>query len=93
MPSRREPWGVVVNEALACGCPVIVTDQVGAGADLVEDGVNGVVVPASSPEALANALSTAKPPGDPARGRIEQWTHEYATEQFLEALELAVSRR
>ncbi|HEX4521412.1 MAG TPA: glycosyltransferase [Gaiellaceae bacterium] len=93
VPSRREPWGVVVNEALACGCPVIVTDQVGAGADLVEDGVNGVVVPAGSPEALARALSAAKPAGDPAGGRIAGWTHEYATEQFLEAVEIAVSRR
>ena len=74
VPSRREPWGVVVNEALASGCPVIVTDQVGAGADLVENGVNGLVVPAASPAALAGALEASRPTDDPARGAIEKWT-------------------
>jgi glycosyltransferase involved in cell wall biosynthesis len=93
VPSRREPWGVVVNEALACGCPVIVTDQVGAAADLVEDGVNGRIVPAGSPAALAAALAGPVPTGDPAKGRIEQWTHDFGVEQFLEAVQLAVSSR
>ena len=37
VPARDEPWGVWVNEALACGCPVIATDVVGAAADLVRE--------------------------------------------------------
>ena len=92
VPSRREPWGVVVNEALACGSPVIVTDRVGAAADLVVDGVNGRIVPASAPEALAAALAGPRPSGDPARGPIEGWTHEFAAEQFLDAVRLALAR-
>ena len=36
LPSEYEPFAVVVNEAYCCGCPVIVSDQVGAGRDLVK---------------------------------------------------------
>jgi len=92
VPSRREPWGVVVNEALACGCPVIVTDVVGSGVDLVLDGVNGRVVQAGAPAALAAALTGPQPSGDPSKGPIEGWTHEFAVEQFLEAVTLALER-
>ena len=56
VPSYYEPWGLVVHEALAHGLPVIVSDQVGAGDDLVEPGANGYVVPAGSPQALAEAM-------------------------------------
>jgi glycosyltransferase involved in cell wall biosynthesis len=93
VPSHREPWGVIVNEALACGTPVVVTDRVGAAGDLVENGVNGRVVPAGDPAAIASALAGPQPSGDPSRGRIERWTHEFAVEQFLEAVRIAVDRR
>ena len=42
LPSEHEPWGLVVNEAMNAGKPVIVSDRVGAGPDLVEDGVNWI---------------------------------------------------
>jgi len=41
LPSKREEWGLVVNEAMACGAPVIVSNRVGSSFDLVNDGVNG----------------------------------------------------
>lgn len=56
VPSLYEPWGLVVHEGLAYGLPVIVTDQVGAGDDLVDPGRNGYVVPAGSSPALAEAM-------------------------------------
>ena len=90
VPSHREPWGVVVNEALACGSPVIVSDRVGAGADLVVDGVNGRIVPAGDAAALAEALAGPRPTGSPSAGPIEGWTHELAVEHFLEAIDLAL---
>jgi glycosyltransferase involved in cell wall biosynthesis len=53
----REPWGLVVNEAMCQRVPVIATDAVGAAAgDLVRDGETGLVVPAGDPDALAGAI-------------------------------------
>jgi glycosyltransferase involved in cell wall biosynthesis len=59
VPSRREPWGLVVNEALSSRRPVIAPAWVGAVADLVEDGVTGFVFRDSSPAAIAEALERA----------------------------------
>lgn len=41
LPSISEPWGLVVNEAMVCGLPVIVSKRAGAYFDLVKDGING----------------------------------------------------
>ncbi len=54
--SEREPWAVVVNEAAACGLPLILSDRVGAARDLLRDGENGVLVPAGDVGAAADAL-------------------------------------
>jgi glycosyltransferase involved in cell wall biosynthesis len=55
--SFREPWGLVVNEAMNQELPVIASDAVGAaGGGLVRDGRNGLIVPAGDPIALAAAL-------------------------------------
>jgi glycosyltransferase involved in cell wall biosynthesis len=62
LPSVRtatflEPWGLVVNEAMQQGTPVIASDAVGAVAGgLVRDGRNGLVTPAGDPEALATRI-------------------------------------
>jgi glycosyltransferase involved in cell wall biosynthesis len=53
----REPWGLVVNEAMNQGLAVIASDAVGAAAGgLVREGVNGLVVPAGDPIALARSI-------------------------------------
>jgi glycosyltransferase involved in cell wall biosynthesis len=56
LPSDHEPWGLVVNEAMNAGKPVIVSDRVGAGPDLIDDGINGFVYPVGDVAALANRL-------------------------------------
>ena len=56
LASVDEPWGLVVNEVMNAGRPVIVSDQVGCQKDLVQHGVNGYVVKAGSTQALADAL-------------------------------------
>ncbi len=59
IPTRtfREPWGLVINEAMNRELPVIASDAVGAAAGgLVRDGHNGLVVPAGDVDALANAM-------------------------------------
>ena len=45
LPSRREPWGLVCNEAMQCGTPCLVSPHVGAADDLVIDQVTGRVLP------------------------------------------------
>jgi len=56
LPSRSEPWGMVLNEAAAAGLPLVATEEVGAACDLIENGVNGFRVPAGDVRALAAAL-------------------------------------
>lgn len=52
----RETWGLVVNEAMACGVPAVVSDAVGCGPDLVEPGVTGAVFPLGNVAALADGI-------------------------------------
>lgn len=56
-PTLSDPWGFVVNEAMACGLPVIATDVAGCVADLVQDGGNGYVVRPHDIPQLMTALS------------------------------------
>lgn len=59
LPSRDEPWGLVVNEALACGTPCLVSGAAGASADLVGDAGTGLVFPVDDVAALTRALREA----------------------------------
>lgn len=56
LPTHSDTWGLVVNEAMACGTAVIATEVAGCVRDLIEDGCNGLVVPARDPEKLASAM-------------------------------------
>jgi glycosyltransferase involved in cell wall biosynthesis len=64
LPTHSDPWGLVVNEAMACGLPIIVSNVAGCSADLVEDGWNGYVVPPRDPPKLSVAIDAlARQPG------------------------------
>lgn len=56
LPSMHDGWGMVVPEAMAAGLPVITTDEVIAGRDLVRNGENGFLLPAGRDELLAAIL-------------------------------------
>lgn len=56
LPSGHEPWGLVLNEAMCFGLPVVASDAVGAAPDLVRPGENGFVYPAGNVEVLAGVL-------------------------------------
>lgn len=56
LPSRKEPWGVVIHEAVSAGLPVIATDVCGAASNLVRDYWNGLKISANSPEELCAAM-------------------------------------
>jgi glycosyltransferase involved in cell wall biosynthesis len=84
VPSRVEPWGVVVNEALACGSPVVTTDAVGAAIDLIRNSQDGLIVPAGDALALGAALERRLDPHEPGTGPIGRWTYDLAVEQFTD---------
>jgi glycosyltransferase involved in cell wall biosynthesis len=90
----REPWGLVVNEAMNRRLPVIVSDRVGAAAGgLVRDGRNGLVVPAGDVPALSGAIAELAADG-PLRERlgaagaedVRAFSHEAWAEGFSAAL-------
>jgi glycosyltransferase involved in cell wall biosynthesis len=83
LPSRHEPWGLIVNEVMNAGRAVVVSDEVGCQPDLVEDGVEGCVFPAGDVAALTDALrrvlatpETAVVMGQRALAKIETWDFE-----------------
>lgn len=59
LPSEDEPWGLVINEAMCFGLPIIAADQVGAAADLVQPGRNGYNFPVGQVNELARVLNLA----------------------------------
>jgi len=56
LPSLSETWGLVVNEAMAAGLPVVVSRRVGCASDLVFPGVNGAIIDETDARGLAAAL-------------------------------------
>lgn len=95
LPSRQEVWGLVLNEALACGTPVLTTAAAGASADLVRDGENGYVVPAGDGTAIERALRDHLDPArDTAATRAAARTSvvSFTLERMADAFEEAVAR-
>jgi glycosyltransferase involved in cell wall biosynthesis len=93
LPSRHEPWGLIVNEAMASGCAVIVSDEVGAHADLVTDGVEGFVFPVGNIGALTTALARVLSSTEQtwrmreaAKARIASWDFEADVRGLRQAL-------
>ena len=93
LPSRYDGWGVVVNQALGASLPVICSDQVGAGHDLVADGENGYTFPVGDIDSLAEKMAhftrdetLAARFGTASRRRAEDWTPARGAERWLAAL-------
>ena len=92
LPSTSEQWGLVVNEAMAAGLPVIVSDRCGCATDLVEDGRNGFTFPADDPDRLASVLTRVA--GDTDRAafgrRSREIIAEWSPARFADGLGRAV---
>ncbi len=80
LPSERESWGLVVNEAMNAGVAVIASDRIGAAADLVRPGVNGFTYPVGDVDALSVCLRTVLTDpqrlaamGQTSRALIDRW--------------------
>jgi glycosyltransferase involved in cell wall biosynthesis len=86
LPSRREGYGLVVVEAAARATPsVVVADDDNAATELVEDGVNGVIVPSEDAQAMAEAIVGVHEAGLAMRESTARWFSEHAEELSLEA--------
>ena len=90
LASRYDGWGVVVNQALGAGLPVICSTTVGAGRDLVEPGSNGFQVEPNDVDALATAMGRfAQDPilavrfGAASRARANLFTPERGAEKWI----------
>jgi glycosyltransferase involved in cell wall biosynthesis len=92
-----ETWGLVCNEAMNFGLPVVVTDKAGAANDLVCDGVNGFVVSAEEPHELSDRLrqlvldpTLRQRLGVAAPASVERFSYDVAARGVLSAVERAV---
>ena len=101
LASAADQWGLVVNEAMACGLPVIVSSGCGCAPDLVRDGENGFVFDPDDPAALSEALGRVADL-EPARRAqmgvhskelIARFTPEAFAAGLKGAMDCAVSRR
>jgi glycosyltransferase involved in cell wall biosynthesis len=93
LPSRHEPWGLIVNEVMNAARAVIVSDDVGCGPDLIDDGVEGCIYPVGDVEALAGALrrvlageGSAEAMGERGYERIQGWGFEEDVRGLRKAL-------
>ena len=94
LPSDNgETWGLVVNEAMACGLPAVVSDRVGCGPDLVENRVTGAIFPFGDIATLATLLHSLaadrvelKRMGARAKERVAAYTVDSAVQGTLEAV-------
>lgn len=100
LPSEYEPFAVVVNEAMCCGCPVVASDRVGAAQDLIEPVQRDFVYPCGDTDALASLLQKATGDRNGLAGlrskvlsHIQTWSPERNIAATLEAIRTAVDRK
>jgi glycosyltransferase involved in cell wall biosynthesis len=75
LPSSKDSWGVVVNEAMSFGLPCVVSDQVGCGIDLIREGVTGYTLPVCQERWLETILRLSGKEFDIGRMRTAATEH------------------
>jgi len=100
LPSDNEPWGLAVNEAMCCGMPVVVSEEIGCAEDLVDPGINGARFAAGDVNGLAAALvpflrdpNLRARSGAFSRARIETWGYAECARGLRAAVIAARVRR
>ncbi len=93
LPSENEPWGLILNEVMCAGLPVIASDKIGAVPDLVRHGENGFAFSSGSTAELSECLTQImknaemrKRMGEASRKIIEHWDYESCVVGIREVL-------
>ena len=93
LPSRLEPWGLVLNEAMLFGLPVMATKLVGASMDLIEHGKNGYVFDVGNVGGLAQHLrhlarsaETRRQFGSHSETIVQRYSYDVCVGGILDAL-------
>jgi glycosyltransferase involved in cell wall biosynthesis len=99
LPSEYEPFGVVVNEAMCCGCPVIASDRVGSGRDLIAPTESSFIYPCGDVDALANLLrrvttsrALLESVGRTCLAHMRTWSPEHNIAATITAIRTAADR-
>lgn len=99
LPAANEPWGLVVNEAMCAGLPIVISRELGCAQDLLRHGENGFGFAAGDVDGLADALrlllrdaSLRAAMSRASRAIIDQWDYEHCRVGLREALARLPSR-
>jgi len=99
LPSDLEPHGDVIKEGMCFGLPAVVSDRVGAAADVVEHGENGYIYPCGDWEALAKRLeelasddNRREVMGRSADRTAKEWDHEITISSLIKTLNTVLKR-
>ena len=98
LPTREDVWGLVVNEAMACGLPVITTNMCLAADELLKDTNSGYIVPVENAKALHDAMKKllesdkSQEMGKNGLMKIQEYTYENVVKAHVEAITKLVGR-
>lgn len=90
-PTHSDPWGLVVNEAMACRLPVIASNVAGCVSDLIEDGWNGFIVPVSDVRRICSSMELLAKDDD-LRGQMGERSLRRIQEYSPEACAAGIAR-
>jgi 1,2-diacylglycerol 3-alpha-glucosyltransferase len=100
LPSISEPWGLVINEAMACGLPILASERAGAAVDLVFPGINGYVFDPANQRDLVECMLRLSSDrvdlaamGNASRRLIAGFTLETWATALIDCIDVTLGRR